>query len=56
MSRPPFPEGEARSVIYPLRLRPDEKRELQNRAAKAGVPLASAMREGAKDWLARRGV
>lgn len=39
---------------YLLTLKPDVKRDLEQLADRAGVPLSVAFREGAREWLLDR--
>lgn len=53
MGRPPKPEGERRSKLFPLRLTLGEIAELETAAHRLGVTVAEIFREGAKLYITR---
>lgn len=53
MGRPPKPEGERRSRLFPLRLTLGEIAELESAARSLGVTVAEIFREGAKLYITR---
>ena len=53
MGRPPKPERERRSKLFPLRLTLGEIAELESAARSLGVTVAEIFREGAKLYLTR---
>lgn len=52
--RPPLEDGQDRSKILQVRLRPDELASLQEAAEKAGKPLSAWVRETLLERLERR--
>jgi len=53
MGRPPKPENERRSKLFPLRLTVGEIAELEAAARRLGVTIAEIFREGAKLYVKR---
>jgi len=53
MGRPPKPESERRSKLYPLRLTLGEIAELESASRRLGVTVAEIFREGAKLYITR---
>jgi len=53
MGRPPKPESERRSKLFPLRLTLGEIAELEAAARRLGVTVAEIFREGAKLYVTR---
>ncbi len=53
MGRPPKPESERRSKLFPLRLTLGEIAELESAARRLGVTVAEIFREGAALYLER---
>lgn len=51
MGRPPKPENERRSKLFPLRLTVGEIAELESAARRLGVTVAEIFREGAKLYI-----
>jgi hypothetical protein len=51
--RPRLPEGKARSIIIPVRLRPDEHRRLEDAAETEGIASATWARRAVLTALAR---
>jgi len=54
MGRPPKPESERRSKLFPLRLTHGEIAELEAAARRLGVTVAEIFREGAKAYIEKR--
>ena len=53
MGRPPKPESERRSKLFPLRLTPGEMAELESASRRLGESVADIFREGAKLYIER---
>jgi len=53
MGRPPKPEGERRSKLFPLRLTPGEVLEFEAASRHLGETVADIFRKGAKLYIAR---
>ncbi len=53
MGRPPKPEGERRSKLFPLRLTPGEMTELESASRRLGETVATIFRKGAKLYVQR---
>lgn len=53
MGRPPKPENERRSKLFPLRLTPGEIAELESAARRLGETVADIFRKGAKLYITR---
>ena len=53
MGRPPKPEGERRSRLFPLRLTPGEVEELESASRRLGETVADIFRKGAKLYITR---
>lgn len=51
MGRPPKPENERRSKLFPLRLTPGEIAELESASRRLGETVADIFRKGAKLYL-----
>jgi hypothetical protein len=51
MGRPPKPENERRSKLFPLRLTPGEIAELESAARRLGETVADIFRKGAKLYI-----
>ena len=51
MGRPPKPESERRSKLFPLRLTPGEIAELESAACRLGETVADIFRKGAKLYI-----
>ena len=53
MGRPPKPEAERRSKLFPLRLTPGEMAELESASRRLGETVADIFRKGAKLYVER---
>jgi hypothetical protein len=53
MGRPPKPEAQRRSKLFPLRLTPGEMTELEFASRRLGETVADIFRKGAKLYVAR---
>ena len=53
MGRPPKPESERRSKLFPLRLTPGEIEELESASRRLGETVADIFRKGAKLYIMR---
>jgi hypothetical protein len=53
MGRPPKPEAERRSKLFPLRLTPGEMAELEFASRRLGETVADIFRRGAKLYVER---
>ena len=53
MGRPPKPEAERRSKLFPLRLTPGEITELEAASRRLGETVADIFRKGAKAYVER---
>jgi hypothetical protein len=53
LGRPPKPEGERRSRLFPLRLTPGEVEELESASRRLGETVADIFRKGAKLYITR---
>lgn len=53
MGRPPKPETERRSKLFPLRLTPGEIEELESASRRLGETVADILRKGAKLYITR---
>ena len=53
MGRPPKPESERRSKLFPLRLTLGEIAELEAAARRRGITVAEIFREGAQLYIKR---
>ena len=53
MGRPPKPESERRSKLFPLRLTPGEIAELESASRRLGETVADIFRKGAKLYITR---
>jgi hypothetical protein len=53
MGRPPKPESERRSKLFPLRLTPGEIEELESASRRLGETVADIFRKGAKLYITR---
>jgi len=53
MGRPPKPESERRSKLFPLRLTPAELAELESASQRLGESVAAIFRKGAKLYVTR---
>ena len=53
MGRPPKPESERRSKLFPLRLTPGEIAELEFASHRLGESVADIFRKGAKLYIMR---
>jgi hypothetical protein len=53
MGRPPKPESERRSKLFPLRLTPGEIEELESASRRLGETVAEIFRKGAKLYITR---
>lgn len=53
MGRPPKPESERRSKLFPLRLTPGEIEELESASRRLGETVAEIFRKGAKLYIMR---
>ena len=53
MGRPPKPESDRRSKLFPLRLTPGEIAELESASRRLGEPVADIFRKGAKLYITR---
>ena len=53
MGRPPKPESERRSKLFPLRLTPGEISELESASRRLGETVADIFRKGAKLYIKR---
>jgi hypothetical protein len=53
MGRPPKPEDQRRSKLFPLRLTPGEMAELESAARGLGETIADILRKGAKLYVER---
>jgi hypothetical protein len=53
MGRPPKPESERRSKLFPLRLTPGEIAELESASRRLGETVADIFRKGAKLYIMR---
>ena len=53
MGRPPKPEAQRRSKLFPLRLTPGEIAELEAASHRLGESVAEIFRKGAKLYLKR---
>jgi hypothetical protein len=53
MGRPPKPEDQRRSKLFPLRLTPGEMTELESASRRLGETLADIFRKGAKLYVER---
>lgn len=53
MGRPPKPESERRSKLFPLRLTPGEIEELESASRRLGETIADILRKGAKLYVMR---
>jgi len=53
MGRPPKPENERRSKLFPLRLTPGEIAELESASRSLGESVAEILRKGAKLYIKR---
>jgi hypothetical protein len=53
MGRPPKPESERRSKLFPLRLTPGEVAELESASRHLGESVAEIFRKGAKLYVTR---
>ena len=51
MGRPPKPESERRSKLFPLRLTPGEMAELETASRSLGESVADIFRKGAKLYI-----
>lgn len=51
MGRPPKPENERRSKLFPLRLTPGEIVELESASRRLGETVADIFRKGAKLYI-----
>jgi hypothetical protein len=51
MGRPPKPESERRSKLFPLRLTLDEIAALETAARRLGVTVAEIFRQGAQLYI-----
>ncbi len=51
VGRPPKPESERRSVLFPLRLKPGELADLERAARKRGETVADLLRKGAALYI-----
>jgi hypothetical protein len=51
MGRPPKPESERRSKLFPLRLTPGEIAELESASRRLGETVADIFRKGAKLYI-----
>jgi hypothetical protein len=55
MGRPPKPEAERRSKLFPLRLTPGEIAELESASRRLGETVADIFRKGARLYIRARG-
>lgn len=53
MGRPPKPEAQRRSKLFPLRLTPGEMAELESASRRLGETVAEIFRKGAKLYVER---
>jgi hypothetical protein len=53
MGRPPKPEAERRSKLFPLRLTPGEIEELESASRRLGETVADIFRKGARLYIMR---
>ena len=53
MGRPPKPEAQRRSKLFPLRLTPGEMAELETASRRLGETVAAIFRKGAKLYIKR---
>ena len=53
MGRPPKPEAQRRSKLFPLRLTPGEIEELESASCRLGETVADILRKGAKLYITR---
>jgi hypothetical protein len=53
MGRPPKPENERRSKLFPLRLTPGEMAELESASRRLGETVAEIFRKGAELYIKR---
>ena len=53
MGRPPKPEPQRRSKLFPLRLTPGERAELESASRRLGETVAEIFRKGAKLYVER---
>ena len=53
MGRPPKPESQRRSKLFPLRLTPGEIEELESASRRLGETVADIFRKGAKLYIMR---
>ena len=53
MGRPPKPEDQRRSKLFPLRLTPGEMAELETASRSLGESVADILRKGAKLYVER---
>jgi hypothetical protein len=53
MGRPPKPEAQRRSKLFPLRLTPGEIAELEAASRRLGESVANIFRKGAKLYVER---
>jgi hypothetical protein len=53
MGRPPKPEAERRSVLFPLRLTPGEMALFEDAARKLGETVADLLRKGAMSRISK---
>jgi hypothetical protein len=55
MGRPPIPQDQRRSKLFPLRLSPSETVELEQASRQLGESVAAILRKGATLYIRKKG-